>query len=166
MSEFTFKLKSDAKEYPARFGGNEVKLTLPESLDGVRGMIEDGADQDAVILGLVIGQGLRLSKQKRVKDVLASDAVKDMDVPAAIAHARDQAESMKLGAPRAKGEGGRRSKRVAEAEAKAENATTALRETYKAVPAAVRKSLRADFLSRGVFTEEQLGEMDAELAAA
>lgn len=158
--EFIFKLSSTAKEYPARFGGHEVTLTLPETMDEVRGLVADGQDADAVVLGLITGQGLRLTKQKKVKDVLGSDDVKELSVEQAIAKARAEAESMKLGAPRAKGEGGRRSKRVAEAEAKAETATSALRETYLAVPAAVRKNLRKQLLAQGVFTEEQLDELD------
>lgn len=174
MAEFTFKLKSDATEYPSRFGGNEVKLTLPDTLDGVREMIQDGVDQDAVLLGLITGQGLRLSKQKKVKDVLGAEkytgpdgvthVMKDVGVAEALELARQAAENMRLAAPRAKGKGGRRSARVAEAEAKAESAASALRDTYMKVPASVRKGLRADLLARGMFTEEQLTAMDAEAA--
>ncbi len=148
MAEFTFKLKSDSKEYPARFGGQEITLTLPETLDGVREMVEPGADTDAVLLGLITGQGLRLSKQKKVKDFLASDAAKEMDVPTALAEARRAAEEMKLGAPRKTGGGGKKSARVAEAEAKAENATAAVRDTYLAVPAPVRRTLRPSLVDR------------------
>lgn len=173
MAEFNFKLKSDAKEYPSRFGGNEVTLTLPDDLAGIRARVQDGVDADKAIHGLCVGQGLRLTLQKKVKDFLSQDKVtlggeelvaKDVDVPTMLEAARQAAEAFKIGAPRVAGQGGRQSARVAEAEAKAENATTALRDTYLAVPAAVRKNLRKDFLARGVFTEEQLAEMDAAAA--
>lgn len=170
MKEFTFKLTADAKEYPSRFGGNEVVLNLPENLAEVRTRIADGVDQDAAIYGLCVGQGLRLTIQKRVKDVLGAEkttldgkeqATKDVDVPTMLAHAVREANAVKIGAPRAVGTSGKSSKAVAAAEAKAETATSALRDTYLSLPAAMRKTVRKDLLTRGVFTEEQLTEMDA-----
>lgn len=159
MQEINFTL-AKTNEVPDRFRASELTFEIPATLAEVRGLVADGVDADEVLVDYFNRQ-YRLAIQKRIKDILASDAVKEMDVAAAIEHAVTKATSERLGAPRAKGEG--RKSKVAQAEAKATAAIDAARQMYLAMPAAMRKQFRPQLLASGQFTEQQLDEMDASL---
>ena len=161
MTEVTYDL-SKTKEIPERFRSGEVKYNLPSTIEEIRGLVAEGVDADEVIVAGFNGQGYRLSIQKRIKDILASDAVKEMDGPAGIAHAVQVATSEKLGAPRARGTGGSKGK-VAQAEAKAASAVDTILDMYRQMPAALRKKFRPQILEKNPqVTAEQLDAVDAE----
>ena len=160
-TEQTYKLRKGT-EFPERFADNEVTYAVPSTLDEIRALIDDSVeDKDSVIVAGFNGQGYALGIQKRIKDVLASEAVKEMDVAAALAHAVKTAVETKLGAPRTRGEGGKQGK-VAKAEARAESAVELARTMYRAMPRNLRKSVRPAVLAQGVLTETDLDAIDAE----
>lgn len=157
--EVTFKLKKGT-EFNERFAGLEARYNVPETLEEVRALFDTSVtDVDAAIVAGFNGQGYSLGRQKRIKDILGSDAVKDMTPEEGVAFAAEKANAEKLGAPRTRGDGTKKDK-VAKAEAKAEAATTAARDMYLKMPAALRKQFRPTLLAQGTFTEAELDEMD------
>jgi hypothetical protein len=164
MREKAFKLLDTGAEYPARFGGQEVILSYPTTREEVLARLEEGADAEKVLDGFIFGQGINLTIQKWFKDELNRLATGEGDSEKAARDGKSDAELIELARERVaerKFGNGKKSKAVQEAEAKADAAKGLLRETYLAVPPAVRKTLRPDLLNRGVFTEQELDEMDA-----
>lgn len=140
MTEVTYSL-SNTKQVPDRFrGDHELRYNLPSTVDEIRALVADGVDPDEVIVAGFNGQGYRLSIQKRIQDILSSDAVKDMTVEEGLAHAVKTATEEKLGKPAARGESKRG--KVAKAEARAEKATNTAAELYRILNAAQRKQVR------------------------
>lgn len=165
MRQTTFKLNKGS-EYPERFKGHEVRLDVPETMDELRGFVaQDAPDADAAIVGAVNGQGLLLTMQKTVKSTLASDDVKELDVPAALEAARKAAQGTRIGAPRARGEGraSKVSKLTAEKEqlaSKVDAALEAVQNAYLTMPKGMRKSYGEQLVTAGVLTAEQVEELD------
>ncbi len=163
MTETTFKL--DAKAISTRFQGQEVKLLIPSTRTEALAFVADSVgDEDARIVALANSQTVALSKQKKVKDVLGSDAVKDMDVPTALEYARKEAEALQIGAPRSRTGGGSAKVRAENAEKRVEAANGILRDSYLQAPKAFRKTLRDSLLAGEIFTAAELDEMDASAA--
>lgn len=159
-TEHTFKLNSN--EYAPEFKGREVTYTTPDTLDEIRALVHaDVEDKDAVIVAGFNGQGYALGWQKRFKDNLPEKLPEGGDVDAIIAEATRKANEYRLGAPRAKGEGGTKGK-VAKAEARAESALELARTMYRGLPKNLRRGMRAAILAQGVLTAEDLDAMDAE----
>lgn len=171
MREKAFKLLDTGAEYPARFGGQEVILSYPTTREEVLARLEDGAEAEKVLDGFIFGQGINLTIQKWFKDELNRLATGEGETEKAlragktdaelIELARERVAERKFGEQRQRTGNGKKSKAVQEAEAKVDAAKDVLRGTYLSVPKAVRKTLRPDLLNRGIFTEQELDEMDA-----
>lgn len=170
MAEHIFTCTDKGTEYPDRFAGHEVRYNVPEAVPGdvnatlanIQERIDGEADAADVLASYFNGYGLTYSVNGLIKRFLNSDEAAKLDTDAAIAEATKRANEYRVGAPVKRSGGGKKSKAVQEAEAKVATQTNALRESYLAAPASVRKYLRGDLVARGIFTEEQLDEMDAE----
>jgi hypothetical protein len=161
MQEATYTLKKGT-EFPERFAGLEARYSLPSTLDEIRALVAPEANADEVIVAGFNGQGYNLSVQKRIKDVLASEAVKEMTPEEGLAHAIQVATTAKLGAPRTRAAGGGAKAKVERAEARADAAVATAAEMYRRLPKNLRRQMREVIVSQGVLTEAQLDEIDSE----
>lgn len=159
MREATYTLKKGT-EFPERFAGLEARYNLPETLDEIRALVAEGVNADGVIVAGFNGQGYNLSVQKRIKEILASEAVKEMTPAEAVAYAAENATAMRLGAPRVVS--GTKKERVEKAEAKATAAVGLAAEMYRRLPKNLRRQMREQILAGGILTEQQLDEIDNE----
>ena len=171
MKQHTFTLKKGGKEFPDRFGGQELTYSYPDTLEEVYALIPDplpeGITREAIILSKILGQGIHLDIQKDGKDALNDEAVAQMDVAGGLAYAQNQMTTYRLPVPgtkRGEGKAGKVAKaeaRATKAEQDAEAAKQELREAYSLLPRNARAKFAANLVARGVFTQEEIAALDA-----
>ena len=176
-----WKIKDGSTEVPARFHGQEIVYSKPSTADELRSIIDRAVEKhnkahadkqvtrDDVVYGLAMNQGYNLNVQKRVKDILDSDAVKELGVAEAIAYAVKTANDEEAGARipgTTRGEGRASKVKAAEAkaarsEAKVADLTEQLRLAYTSMAKNARATWAAGLLEKGLVTQEQLDEWSA-----
>lgn len=179
MKQHTFKLSDSGKEFPVRFGKQEVTYDYPADMAELRDLAEkaaathtpkegeDKATADTILYGMATGQGYHLNRQKAIKDELANDeANKDLTVEQAIARAVKETAAPEVGCPvpgtrRGEGKGTKLARAEAgrvKAEQKADAALDAALLAYKQLPKNLRAQYGATLVERGLATQEQLDE--------
>ena len=182
MKQHTFELSDSGKEFPARFGGQSITYDYPDSWQELldtqmpEGVSADSDEGKAVLLNAVMSQSHHLNKQKAAKAFLGAEVGEkdnkrykygsEGEIADLIVQATKIANDTKLPKPgAARGEGvttklAKSEASRAVAEKKAEQATASIREMYLKLPRNARGAFGADLVERGVFTQEELDELN------
>lgn len=184
MKTHKWTLKKGSTEFPDRFGGQEVEYQEPTETAELTAQIDkvlakhNGQDpkpektytRDDILFDMSLNQGWNLNFQKRVKDLLNDESLKDKSVSESLAwalrKAADDLSGVKIpGTRRGEGKGTKVARITAEkekAEKKADSATAALELAYTQMPKAARATFAARLIEQGILTKERLAELDAQ----
>jgi hypothetical protein len=164
-TEETFSL-AKTNEIADRFRGDHtIRYHLPVAVPGdleatlanLREFVDPAADFASVLVAKFNGQGHRLDVQKAIKTSLSPEKASDETT---LEQAQEAALSFKQGAVKPKSERKAREGKVAQAEAKASQATNTAVQMYADLSRAARKQYRAMLLNLGTVTEAELDAID------
>lgn len=184
MKSHKWTLKKGSTEFPDRFGGQEVEYQEPTETSELTAQIDkvlakhNGQDpkpektytREDILFDMSLNQGWNLNFQKRIKDLLNDESLKEQSVSAALAwalkRAVDENAGVKIpGTRRGEGKGSKVARITAEkekVEKKAESAVAALEKAYLQMPKAARAAFAAGLVEQGILTKERLAELDAQ----